>query len=106
MRFSSRWFTRRTTALGVVIAMVAVPAVILSGFSAELKKATILHSELVLPPAEKQVYEACLFPLAGGRLALFHDLRGVLRMRVSEDRGRTWGEPTPLRTVEGKEILG
>src|SRR4029077_12235750 len=48
----------------------------------------------------------CLFPLTGGQLALFYDRRGVLSMRVSGDRGRTWGEPKPLRTIQGQEILG
>jgi hypothetical protein len=97
MRFSCR----------IVLALATVVnAVSAAGLAAEPKKAEILHSEIVLPPSEKQSYEACLFPLEGGRLALFFDLKGVLHARASADRGRTWGEATPLRTAEGKEILG
>jgi hypothetical protein len=105
MRASHRALSKPTIALGL-LALAALNAGPPAASPAEPKKTTILHSELVLPPNEKQSYEACLFPLADGRLALFHDLRGVLRMRVSADRGRTWGEATPLRTVQGKEILG
>jgi hypothetical protein len=106
MRFSPVSFAKRTAALGVVLALAALPVVLPAGSSAGPKKTTILHSQLVLPPSEKQTYEACLFPLDRGRLALFYDLQGVLQTRVSEDRGRTWGEGTPLRTAQGKEILG
>jgi sialidase-1 len=93
----------RTAVIGVLALTAMNPKISLFAGS---EKTKILHSELVLPPNEKQSYEACLFPLDRGRLALFFDVRGVLKMRVSEDRGRTWGEPTALRTAAGKEILG
>jgi hypothetical protein len=70
--------------------------------------AKILHSDLVLP-AGRESKEACLLPLEGGRLALFYSQPEAgrrLAMRVSTDRGRKWGEPTPLQTVKGQPILG
>jgi hypothetical protein len=88
------------------MALAALAAAVPGGLAAGPKKTAILHTELILPLNDKQSYEACLLPLDGGRLALFFDLKGVLQMRVSEDRGRTWGESTPLRTSQGKEILG
>jgi len=66
--------------------------------------AEILHSELILPPGHPK--EACLFPLEDGRLALFYDRDRQLTMRVSYDRGRRWGEPTPLMTAQGETIRG
>jgi hypothetical protein len=66
--------------------------------------AKILHSEVMLASAYPK--EACLFPLEKDRLALFFDLDRQLMMRVSADRGRTWGEPTPLKTAKGETIRG
>jgi hypothetical protein len=90
----------------LVLALGALPALLPAGVSAETKKASILHSEMVLSLNEKQAYEACLFSLEGGKVALFYDVKGVLHRKVSEDRGRTWGDGAPLRTAQGKEILG
>jgi len=89
-----------------MMVLAALNAVIPVASSAEPKKTTILHSELVVPPSEKGTAEACLFPLDGGRLALFYDVAGVLSMRVSVDRGRTWGNAIPLQTAAGQQILG
>lgn len=102
MRFSIPPVRKRALALGFVTVLAALPA----GFSGESKKTTILHSEFVLPLNDKQAFEASLFPLKGGRLALFYDQRGELNMRVSPDRGRTWAKPTPLQTAKGDKILG
>jgi hypothetical protein len=88
------------------VSLALLAAALPAGASSEPKSPTILHRELVLPLTDKQAYEACVFPLSAGRLALFYDARGVLHMRVSADRGRTWGEGTPLRTAKGTEILG
>jgi hypothetical protein len=103
MSTSRRSFLKEATALGAATALARLdqPA----AFAAETKKSKILHSALVLDPG-KQVYEACLFPLAHGRLAIFFDIRGVLHMRVSADRGRTWDKATPLQTDKGKVIAG
>jgi len=99
---SLRSSSKRVTAIGAVIAIVNLAGPIWGGPT----EAAFLHSELVIPPSEKQSHEACLFPLKGGRLALFYDIGGVLRMRVSNDRGRTWRESTPLQTVKGEKIMG
>jgi hypothetical protein len=66
--------------------------------------AKVLHSEVMLPSANSK--EACLFPLEKDRLGLFFDLDRQLMMRVSADRGRTWSEPTPLKTAKGETIRG
>jgi sialidase-1 len=88
-------------------AAIAIVSLSIAGISwAGQPETTFLHSELVIPPSEKQSHEACLFPLKDGRLALFYDVGGVLLVRVSDDRGRTWGKSTPLKTVKGDKILG
>jgi hypothetical protein len=98
-----RSFLTKAAAVGTAIALAdlrALPA------PAKSKETRILHSELVLKPMNKQVYEATLFSLTQGRLAIFFDIRGVLHMRVSADRGRTWDTATPLKTARGEKILG
>ena len=56
----------------LLVLVMATAAVMPAGLTAQPKKSTILHSELVLPAKENHVYEACLFPLKGGGLAIFY----------------------------------
>jgi hypothetical protein len=97
---------KRLIVLGLGLAMTNLNTLLPTRAFAQANQANTLHTELVLPPTENHVNEACLFPLTGNRLAIFYDVRGVLHMRVSADRGRTWGEARPLRDADGKEILG
>ena len=66
--------------------------------------AKILHSALLETSAHPK--EACLFPLGKGGLALFYDQDRQLMMRVSVDRGRTWGAAAPLKTAKGEGFRG
>jgi hypothetical protein len=67
MRFSHGSSSKGAPAFTVLLALAALHAAIPSGAPAEPKKATILHSQMVLPFQEKGAYEACLFPLERGR---------------------------------------
>ena len=61
---------------------------------------------MVLEPG-RGVYEATLLALDEERVALFYDdNRRELRTKISPDRGRTWGEPMPLRTATGQALRG
>lgn len=64
------------------------------------------HQTMLLPPRSSGTYEATLQHLSDGRVALFHELDGILQMRTSGDAGRTWSESVPLVTAAGAAISG
>ncbi len=64
------------------------------------------YEMMVLEPG-RGCYEATLLALDEQRVALFfNNERQELCTKMSTDRGRSWGEPTILRTADGEPLHG
>ena len=66
--------------------------------------------ETMLLPISGHVNEASLLALADQKVAVFHGIvasdETSIQMKVSSDRGRSWSETEPIRSVAGDEIPG
>jgi hypothetical protein len=101
MKLTRRKFVKSTLAGGAIAGLLGRNR-LATASSPSTSKSGILFEGIAIQ--RKVVQEAILSQLKGGAYWLLYSEKNRLVAKISTDRGRTWGETTPVRTTDGSDI--